>query len=157
MTDGSTGNPFGTQIRARELTLKFLYACDLGQDGGPESFETFATHEDVGGVIREHARELVRGIMRERDAIDVRLRAIAKNWTLERMAAIDRNVLRIGAYELIHADGVSPALIIDSAIELSKRYSTEHSGRFVNGILDRVKDDLARAKAAINPASNGGT
>ncbi len=157
MTEVPAGNPFGTHIRARELTLKFLYACDLGQEGGPDAFETFATHEDIGGVVREHARELVRGVMREREAIDTRLRAIAKNWTLERMAAIDRNVLRIGAYELIHAEGTSPALIIDSAIELSKRYSTEHSGRFVNGILDRVKDDLARARASATPDSSEGS
>lgn len=92
------------------------------------------------------------GVLREKPTLDAKIRAIARNWTLERMAAIDRNVLRIGTYELMFTPDISPALVIDSAIELSKRFSTENSGKFVNGILDRVKDEIARSK----PAKEGG-
>lgn len=146
------GQLFSARVLARELALKFLYACDLGQESGPESFEAFASAEDVGGLAREHARQLVGGVMREKPAIDAMIRTIARNWTLERMAAIDRNVIRIGTYELLFTPDISPALVIDSAIELSKRFSTENSGKFVNGILDRVKDEAARTK----PAKEGG-
>jgi N utilization substance protein B len=138
------GQLFSARVLARELALKFLYACDLGQESGPESFESFASAEDVGGLAREHARQLVGGVMREKPAIDAMIRTIARNWTLERMAAID--------YELLFTPDISPALVIDSAIELSKRFSTENSGKFVNGILDRVKDEAARTK----PAKEGG-
>jgi N utilization substance protein B len=82
---------------------------------------------------------------------------VTKNWDLRRMATVDRNVLRMAVYELAHCDDVPPKVAINEAIELGKKFSTANSGGFVNGILDRIRIDLERERAAAPPASDAGT
>ena len=86
----------------------------------------------------EHARRLVNGTVGEVDEIDDLIRRHAENWRLERMPAIDRNILRLAVFEMLHEDGVPKVVIVDEAIELAKRFGAESSGRFVNGLLDGV-------------------
>jgi N utilization substance protein B len=93
---------------------------------------------------RDYADELARGVATELDAVDAIVRKASTNWRLERMARVDRNVLRIGAWELLHQTHVPRAVILDEAVELAKRFGSQESGSFVNGVLDRVADDLSR-------------
>ena len=93
---------------------------------------------------RAYADEIVRGVARDLEAVDARVRAASTNWRLERMTRVDRSVLRLGAYELQHRMDVPRAVILDEAVEIAKRYGTEESGKFVNGVLDRVADDCGR-------------
>jgi N utilization substance protein B len=93
---------------------------------------------------REYADALVRGVVENLQPTDERIRAASKNWRLERMTRVDRNVLRIGAWELLSRGDVPRAVILDEAVELAKRYGTEESGAFVNGVLDRIADDCGR-------------
>jgi N utilization substance protein B len=86
----------------------------------------------------------VQGIAHAGEAVDARIRAASKNWRLERMTRVDRNILRMGAWELEHRIEVPRAVIIDEAVELAKRYGTDESGAFVNGVLDRIADDCGR-------------
>jgi N utilization substance protein B len=123
---------------AREYAVQFLYQCEREKIANfPENnFVTFVDHFRVGTDAKVYTRVLVEGTFANMPAIDSRLTAIAKNWSLNRMGATDRNVLRVAAYELMH--GVVPRKVaINEAIEIAKRYGTEHSGSFVNGILDR--------------------
>ena len=90
------------------------------------------------------ADEIVRGVRSELERVDERIRAASKNWRLERMTRVDRNLLRIGTWELIARPDVPRAVVIDEAVELAKRYGTEDSGAFVNGVLDRVANDIGR-------------
>lgn len=98
-------------------------------------------HEELAQQIRaealEFARHLVDGVRRNREALDQRLAGTAENWSVDRMAVTDRNVLRIGAFELLYTNR-PPRAVIDQAVELAKRYGTAQSGPFVNGILDKL-------------------
>jgi N utilization substance protein B len=90
------------------------------------------------------ADTLIRGVLERRDELDEIIRKHALNWDLHRMAVVDRNVMRLGIYEMLFRDDIPPVVSINEAVDIAKRFSTEESGRFVNGILDRVKAELLR-------------
>ena len=98
------------------------------------------------------AHRLVEGTLRLRNEIDDRLKTVTRNWDLKRMASVDRNILRMTVFELAHCQDVPPKVAINEAIELGKKYSTANSGGFVNGILDRVRMDLEKERAAASGA-----
>lgn len=93
---------------------------------------------------RDYADEVARGVATDLAHVDEAVRKASTNWRLERMARVDRNVLRLGAWELIHSLAVPRAVILDEAVELAKRFGSEESGAFVNGVLDRVAANLGR-------------
>jgi len=133
------------RTRARELALQFLYQVDLQGPAYRSELDAFL-HDALAGKpgadeAIAYARRLVDGVLLRRDAIDDLLREAARNWDLERMAVVDRNALRIGAYELLYEEQIPMKVAINEAIELGKRYSTEASGAFINGILDRIRRD----------------
>lgn len=131
-----------SRTQARERVLRVLYQFDLRTDldaGQADSLLDEANEGTFRGEAKAYASALLAGILRERDAVDAELSGVAHNWELERMAAVDRNVLRLGAYELMFQRAqVPPAVAIDEAVNLAKRYSGKESGGFVNGILDKV-------------------
>lgn len=129
--------------RGRELALQFLYQLDLR---GPELIEEapdFIAEQEPDREVREFAARLVAGIHEHASALDEVIAAVAENWDIDRMAVVDRNVLRIASYELLHCKDIPPKVAINEAIELGKRYSTQNSGAFINGILDKVKSRFA--------------
>ena len=129
------------RTRARELALQFLYQMDLrGADLLGEAKQFFRSEEDDRSA-REFATQLVNGVAEHKDELDRAIRSVAQNWEIARMAVIDRNVLRMAAYELFHCPDIPPKVAINEAIELGKRFSTEQSGAFINGILDRIRKD----------------
>lgn len=135
----------GKRRHARELAVQFLYQYDLS--GGPleESLSLFwLTQTKIPSAVRTFAEELIRGCVAHREAIDERLRRYAEHWELPRMAAVDRNILRLAIYEMTYREDIPPVVSINEAVEIAKRYSTEDSGAFVNGILDRLRADLPR-------------
>lgn len=133
------------RTRARELALQFLFQVDFQGDAYREELDAFLdeTLAEVANAAeaKVYARALVDGVIARRDELDALIRAAATNWELERMAAVDRNALRIGCYELLHGEGIPLKVAINEAIELGKRYSTDASGAFINGILDRIRKE----------------
>jgi len=136
----------GARTTARECALMILFGLEA-EPAAPDAavknfFATMAT--DLGVLADEDARaytlELVGGATSELEAVDERVRGASQNWRLERMSRVDRNVLRLATWELMH--DVPRAVAIDEAIELGKRFGTEDSGRFLNGILERIAKDL---------------
>ncbi|MEO2147334.1 MAG: transcription antitermination factor NusB [bacterium] len=126
------------RTRARQTALQFLYQLDLR---GPELIEelnNFLRENESDRETVSYARTVVQGVHEHCAEIDEILGVVAKNWQVSRMAVVDRNVLRIGAYELLYVPEVPPKVSINEAIELGKRFSTASSGAFVNGILDKV-------------------
>ena len=93
---------------------------------------------------REYADRMLRGVAGDLDKVDEAVRKASTNWRLERMARVDRNVLRLGAFELIESRDIPRAVILDEAVELAKRFGSEESGAFVNGVLDRLANDVGR-------------
>ncbi|HYC76323.1 MAG TPA: transcription antitermination factor NusB [Planctomycetota bacterium] len=129
---------FAARTRGRELALKYLYQWDARRGVDVGSFDAFAIVEDERGAAVDYGRRLVDGVLRRRDEIDERLKTLAKNWSLHRMATVDRNVLRIGAYEMIMPEPQPPGVAINEAVELGKKYGASQSGKFINGILDKL-------------------
>ncbi|HKB16128.1 MAG TPA: transcription antitermination factor NusB [Planctomycetota bacterium] len=139
------------RTRAREYALHVLYMVDVrGEDAYGEA-AAYVEAQARDPEIRAFAHSLVEGVRAHREEIDGWIRRTAKNWDLERMAVLDRNVLRLGVYELLHAGEVPAKVAINEAIEMAKRYSTSQSGAFVNGILDRIRI-LSGAKREEAPA-----
>ncbi|MBN2473559.1 MAG: transcription antitermination factor NusB [Pirellulales bacterium] len=123
--------------RAREAAFQVLYEDDLNPRSNPALGDELLRRRLKSEDLVEFARQLVAGVRRHRAEIDQAFERIAEHWSVDRMAATDRNVLRLGAYEILHTD--TPARVaINEAIELAKRYGTAQSGQFVNGILDRL-------------------
>ena len=140
------------RTRARELTLQFLYQLDLrGEEFLPEA-QSFLRDEEKDKATREFALHLIRGTAESRAGLDDLIREVAQNWDIDRMAVIDRNVLRMASYELMHCPDIPPKVSINEAIELGKRYSTQNSGGFINGVLDKIKDRLARTTPPAGPS-----
>jgi N utilization substance protein B len=127
--------------RAREVALQLLFQRDQNPTGMPrDAVERFAKERlNNSTELTTYCLELYDGVVQHLDAIDPKLSATATNWRLHRMLAVDRNVLRLGTYELLHDPAVQPVpVVIDEAIELARRYGAKDSPAFVNGILDAV-------------------
>ena len=124
--------------RARAIVLQILYQDDLNPTQ-PEDVKIRFVNSRLKNNqnLVEFADQLIIGVRQHREELDEKLSKIADNWRLSRMAATDRNVLRLGAYELLHTD-TPPPVVINEAIELARRYGTDQSAQFVNGVLDRL-------------------
>ena len=126
------------RTRAREIALQFLYQLDLRGDDLMAEAKSFVRGEERDSETARFALRLVEGTVEHRDEIDRMIQGVAQNWNISRMAVVDRNVLRLASYELLHCDDIPPKVAINEAIELGKRYSTQNSGAFINGILDKI-------------------
>ncbi|HEV2209772.1 MAG TPA: transcription antitermination factor NusB [Verrucomicrobiae bacterium] len=159
----------GKRREARERAVQFLFQYDLNP---PEDLEAAlnqfwdsqraaALAEDKGGAtwgerielpppsteeaaIRLFAEPLIRGALENRVEADELIKKHAKNWELHRIAAVDRNILRLGIFEMLHREDIPPVVSINEAVDIAKKFSTQDSGKFVNGILDKVKSELLR-------------
>lgn len=128
------------RTRARELSLQFLYQMDLRGLELLDEVKEFLAEEESDLSTREFALHLIRGTVDNDQEIDDMIAAVAQNWEIQRMAVIDRNILRMATYEILNCADIPPKVSINEAIELGKRYSTSNSGAFINGILDKIKD-----------------
>jgi N utilization substance protein B len=134
----------GARTSGRESALQMLFAMEAG-GGSAERVIGNYWHETPGDAEgRDYANSVVRGVAGDLDKVDESIRKASTNWRLERMARVDRNVLRLGAWELLQARDVPRAVILDEAVELAKRFGSEESGAFVNGVLDRLATDVGR-------------
>lgn len=126
----------GMRRRGRELALQMLYQHELAGNNVETIVTSFEELQQAPAATREFAAALARGTIDRRDEIDARLAEQADNWRLDRMAAVDRNILRLAMYELLFAPDTPPAVVIDEAVEIAKRFGSERSSQFVNGVLD---------------------
>jgi transcription antitermination protein NusB len=159
----------GKRREARERAVQFLFQHDMNP---PEDLEAALNHfwdsqraaaiaEEKGmatwgqpielppptaeeAAVRLFAEPLIRGALDHRDEADALIKKHAQNWDLHRMAAVDRNVLRLAIYEMLYRDDIPPVVSINEAVDIAKKFSTQDSGKFVNGILDKVKGELLR-------------
>ncbi|HYE33733.1 MAG TPA: transcription antitermination factor NusB [Methylomirabilota bacterium] len=159
----------GIRREARERAVQFLFQYDLNK---PENIEEAlaqfwdsqraeAINEERGPArwgeqvelppptteevaLREFAEPLIRGTVQHLEEIDGKIKQVAKNWDLNRMATVDRNVLRLAIYEMLHRDDIPPVVSINEAVDIAKKFSTDDSGKFVNGILDKIKGEVLR-------------
>lgn len=124
---------------AREFAVQFLYQCESEKlfHYSDSHLVAFAEHFQIPPSLVPSVRELARGVLDQVGELDLKIQEVSSNWKVARMPAVDRNVLRLAAFELI-AKAAPPKVVINEAIELAKKYGTSDSGKFVNGILDRL-------------------
>jgi transcription antitermination protein NusB len=134
----------GARSSGRESALQMLFAMEAGGGSAERVIGAFWRETPGDPEGREYADRMVRGVAGDLDKVDEAVRKASTNWRLERMARVDRNVLRLGAWELLMSSDVPRAVILDEAVELAKRFGSEESGAFVNGVLDRVASDVGR-------------
>jgi N utilization substance protein B len=133
----------GRRRKAREVALQFLYQLDVSGDVEPAApAAEFWSRHPVDAQTRAFAEELVFGAKQNQGKIDALLAQSAEHWDLERMAAVDRNILRAAVYELLWHAEVPPKVAINEAIEIAKKFGTQESSRFINGVLDRIAREL---------------
>jgi N utilization substance protein B len=128
---------------AREFALQVLYQIDITHDTPDVSLENFWQNfeKEVSDEIKNFTEELVKGVAENFKTIDEKITKYAANWELSRMAVVDRNILRLGSYELLWRADIPPKVSINEAVELAKKYSGIQAGKFVNGILDKIKSE----------------
>jgi N utilization substance protein B len=140
-----TGRPAGKRRLSRELAAQFLYQFDMSGGTLDEALASFwQTQSDPDPATSKFAEELIRGAVANRAAIDEKISKYTEHWELHRIAAVDRNILRLAIYEMLFRDDIPPVVSINEAVDIAKKFSTRESGAFVNGILDRLKADLPR-------------
>ena len=129
--------------RAREVALQLLFQFDNNGKTPREAVEPFAAQRLREPALVKFCMALYDGVTRNVKDIDLRLSHAAENWRVARMTAVDRNILRIGAFEILYQPDTPHAVIVDEAVELARRFGTEDSSAFVNGVLDRLRRDAA--------------
>jgi N utilization substance protein B len=128
----------GTRRKGRELALQALYQIEMTGDQSPGALERFLSHFEGSAKAREFARRLVSGVVSRREEIDRLIEQSAEHWKLARMAKVELTILRMATYELLFCPDIPLNVSLDEAIEISKRYGSEDSAAFINGILDQV-------------------
>lgn len=124
--------------KARELALKALYGMAVGNQSLDEAFLVASAEYETTEEQRDYARRIVSGVQTMKASIDAKIAALAEGYAIERLAAVDLAILRLATYEILYVPEVPPAVSINEAVDLAKKYSTEHSGAFVNGILGNL-------------------
>jgi N utilization substance protein B len=128
----------GRRRKGREIAVQVLYGIDLGGDGPEGAFDRLIGDFDVEPETAEFAWSLVYGVTEHRDKMDSLIAEVSEHWRLDRMSVVDRNILRLAAYELIYRRDVPRPVVLNEAIEIAKEFGTADSAAFVNGVLDRV-------------------
>ncbi|MBM4361250.1 MAG: transcription antitermination factor NusB [Deltaproteobacteria bacterium] len=135
----------GARTAGREAALQMLFAADVTSAPPAELVRSYWRETPGDAEGRPYSEQLVRDVLAERETLDRAISAASDHWRIDRMTRVDRNVLRLGAWELLHDRETPAEVVLDEAVELAKRYGTEGSGAFVNGVLARLAADAGRA------------
>ena len=138
----------GARREGREAAVQFLYQRDLNTGTNAETVEEFWALRPATKRVRDFGMAIAEGVLAHQADIDERIRQTASNYDLHRIAAVDRNILRMAIFEMLFCPEVPPVVSINEAIEIAKRFGSDESGRFVNGILDRIRGGLPRPARA---------
>lgn len=132
----------GRRRQAREIAFKIIFQVDVGKLNADDVLKYYLSGKQGTGEAGQYAEEISRGVIAEQATIDKLLTAKAHNWELERLESVDRNLLRLATYELLRKPDIPKSVIINEAIEMAKKYSTDESSGFINGILDKIAKQL---------------
>ncbi|HEY0590933.1 MAG TPA: transcription antitermination factor NusB [Thermoanaerobaculia bacterium] len=146
----------GARRKSRELALQMLFQYDMSGNAPETIVVTFEDLHKVKPPVRDFAVRLFEGTIRNIEQIDRMVVEQADNWRLERMAVVDRNIIRMSVYEFMHEDETPKLVIIDEAIEIAKKFGTQKSGQFINGILDGILKRYNLQEAGGRSTRSGG-
>lgn len=133
-----------TRRNAREWAVQFLFQSDFNPGARAAALADFWREQPVEPKARRFAEDLIHGVLDRLAELDARVQQYAEHWDLKRMSAVDRNVMRLAVYEMLYRPEIPPVVSINEAVDIAKHFGAEESGKFVNGILDRIRKDLSR-------------
>lgn len=136
----------GKRRKARESTLQILFQLEFDRSQPEKAIDRYWEDREASEEIKTYSRWLVEGILSHQEEIDTLIQSVSKHWRLTRMAVVDRNILRLAVFELLYEKNIVPAIVINEAIEIAKKYSNEEAAKFVNGLLDAVRKQLESRK-----------
>lgn len=134
----------GVRRRAREIALQVLYQRELNCVELQEALDLFRNNFEVLKGAMDFSERLVKGVEQHREDLDRIIERYASHWKVDRMTRVDRSILRIATYELLYCDDIPTKVAINEAIDIGKKYGSEDSGAFINGVLDKVKSEVRR-------------
>lgn len=139
----------GRRRKAREDTLRILFRLEFENKQIEKTLDQYWKSKKASEEIKEYSTWLVNGIISDQAKIDNIIQQVSEHWRISRMALVDRNILRMAVFELLYEEKIAPAIVINEAIEIAKKYSGEEAATFVNGILDAVRKDLKDIKKSL--------
>ncbi|MEJ7847399.1 MAG: transcription antitermination factor NusB [Pyrinomonadaceae bacterium] len=157
MSSEKSGKSSGTRRKARECALQMMFAADLVHNESSiltDDFWNELGETDIDDRTRDFSNNLVYGTLKNLEVIDDRIRTRAEHWRIERMAIVDRNVLRLAVYEFLYED-TPHTVVINEGLEIARRFSTFEATQFINGILDAIKLDLEKTAKSASGEANG--
>jgi N utilization substance protein B len=146
----------GRRREGREAAIQFLFARDLQGETKPEDADVFWTLHSARTSTRAFAESLIKGVLAHQEQIDAGITQLLENFSFERLAAVDRNVLRVASYELLYCPEVPTPVILNEAIDIAKALSAGESGSFVNGVLDKLSRSLRKPETRRNQETTNG-
>lgn len=139
----------GRRRKAREDTLRILFRLEFENKQIEKTLDQYWKSKKASEEIKEYSTWLVNGVISDQAKIDNIIQQVSEHWRISRMALIDRNILRMAVFELLYEENIAPAIVINEAIEIAKKYSGEEAATFVNGILDAVRKNLKDIKKSL--------
>jgi transcription antitermination protein NusB len=136
----------GARHKAREVALQVLYEVDSVKHTPTESLERILARLEISDEIKQFARELIEGVLQNKDQLDQNIRDFAPAWPLDQISLVDRNILRIAIFEILHENKTPVKVAINEAVELAKTFGSNNSSRFINGVLGSVSNLVANRK-----------
>jgi N utilization substance protein B len=146
----------GKRRTAREFALQILFQQEFSDLDTAEALRRFWQDKSASSDVLEYTEWLVSGIISRLEAIDKVVQSYSDNWRISRMAVVDRNVLRLAAFEMLHEENIAPAVIINEALEIAKQFSSDKGALFINGILDAVGRNIDRLRKEMKERNNDG-
>jgi N utilization substance protein B len=134
----------GTRRQARELAMQALFYMDMRKDASEETLKYFCGCFCPSKKSRPFFKKLVNGVIGTRGQIDALVERFSQNWNISRMSCVDRNVMRIAVYEMLYCDDIPPKVSINEAVDIGKKFGTQESGAFINGIMDSIREALVK-------------
>lgn len=133
----------GKRRRSREIILKLLYQKELNEQNPEDMLEQFWHEREENEEVKIFVASIFCGVNESKDELDTWIMKYSKNWDLNRLSIIDKCILRLSVYELLHRKDIPPKVSINEAIDISKKYSNADAGKFINGILDKVSKECS--------------
>ena len=143
----------GTRRRARELAMQALFYMDMNDEHSEELLDRFCQNFSPSHRTMSFLLKIVNGVLGARSEIDVLIERFSQNWKIQRMSLVDRNVMRIAVYELLYCEDIPPKVSINEAVDVGKKYGSEESGAFINGIIDSVRMAMERGEISAETKS----
>lgn len=138
---------------SRMWAVQFLFQRDFNHGDIADALEIFWADLKAGPALRQFAEELIHGVEAKKDELDAMIQQYAEHWNVARMGAVDRNVMRVAIYEMLNREDIPPVVSINEGVELAKELSGDESGKFVNGILDRISRTIDRPGRTVRPVN----